>query len=105
MLAVGERGEPLAGAGGEGEPLRGAAARRGAPLPAAAAQPGGPLLCAVPPDIEAMRREDPALARSWRLALRETLVPALDAGGWRIAGFRRPGWYVLVETVEDGTCD
>lgn len=59
----------------------------------------GPLdgvtsLVAVPPDIEALRVTDPALAQKWRLAVREALF-TLVADGARIAGFDRTGWYVV----------
>jgi predicted GNAT superfamily acetyltransferase len=57
--------------------------------------PGHELaLVQVPVDIEAVRRENDLLARRWRLALREVLAGALDAGD-RVAGFGRDGWYVL----------
>ena len=57
--------------------------------------PGHELgLVQVPVDIEAVRQENDALARRWRLALREVLTGALAAGD-RIAGMGRDGWYVL----------
>lgn len=60
--------------------------------------PGGPaargLLVGVPADIEAMRLADPALAATWRTALRDVLAP-LMAGGGRVTGFDRSGWYVV----------
>lgn len=52
------------------------------------------LLCEVPDDIVAVRRADPAQARSWRLALRSVLVDAF-AAGYSISGATRSGWYVL----------
>ncbi len=52
------------------------------------------LLIQVPDDIVALRRADAALARSWRLALRETLTKLLSAG-YEITGATRDGWYVL----------
>ncbi|MEV4536609.1 GNAT family N-acetyltransferase [Asanoa sp. NPDC049518] len=56
---------------------------------------GGPtVLVAVPPDIEALRGTDPGVAHAWRIAVRETLG-TLMAGGWRVVGFQRAGWYVL----------
>ena len=54
---------------------------------------GATVLVAVPADIEALRGRDPALARRWRIAVREALA-ALLADGARIAGFDRAGWYV-----------
>jgi predicted GNAT superfamily acetyltransferase len=52
------------------------------------------LLCQVPEDIVAVRRSDPALARSWRMALRKTLTDAI-AAGYEVTGATRSGWYVL----------
>jgi predicted GNAT superfamily acetyltransferase len=56
----------------------------------------GVLLCQVPEDIVAVRRADPALAHSWRLALRRALSTAFDAG-YGVTGATRTGWYVLVK--------
>jgi predicted GNAT superfamily acetyltransferase len=56
-------------------------------------------LVAVPADIEAMRRRDPALAVEWRIAVRETLM-ALLAGEGRITGFDRAGWYIVEQHTE-----
>lgn len=55
---------------------------------------GASLRCATPDDIVALRRSDPALARRWRLALRDALGGAMQ-DGYRVAGFARSGWYVL----------
>jgi predicted GNAT superfamily acetyltransferase len=55
---------------------------------------GAVSLVAVPPDVEALRTADPGLAKEWRVAVREALVPLL-ADGARFAGFDRSGWYVL----------
>lgn len=52
------------------------------------------LLVRLPSDIEALRREDAALARSWRLAVRTALGGAL-AQGRTAVGATRDGWYVL----------
>ncbi len=54
------------------------------------------LLCQVPEDIVAVRRADPGLAHSWRLAVRRALSAALDAG-YGVSGATRTGWYVLVK--------
>jgi len=56
------------------------------------------LICQVPEDIVALRASKPALARRWRLALREALGGAI-ARGYRINGATKSGWYVL----ESGT--
>ena len=52
------------------------------------------LLCQVPEDIVALRRSDPLLARSWRMALRRNLTGSI-ALGYEVAGATRSGWYVL----------
>jgi predicted GNAT superfamily acetyltransferase len=54
------------------------------------------LLCQVPEDIVAVRRGDPGLAHSWRLASRRALSAAFDAG-YGVSGATRTGWYVLVK--------
>ncbi|MBC9716581.1 GNAT family N-acetyltransferase [Streptomyces sp. TRM66268-LWL] len=53
------------------------------------------VLVAVPEDVERLRRSDPACAASWRTAVRDTLGGLL-AEGWRVTGFDRAGWYLLV---------
>jgi predicted GNAT superfamily acetyltransferase len=53
-----------------------------------------PLLVQVPEDIVALRREQPVVARAWRVALRDTLTKLL-AAGYEITGATRRGWYVL----------
>jgi predicted GNAT superfamily acetyltransferase len=62
--------------------------------PVAGTLDGGTVLVAVPSDIETLRPADPGLAKEWRVALREALAP-LMAGGARVAGFDRAGWYVV----------
>lgn len=52
------------------------------------------LICQVPEDIVAMRHAAPAIARSWRLALRGVLQDAF-AAGYGLTGATRTGWYVL----------
>lgn len=66
---------------------------RGAPLPAGGARTGQ-VVCAIPADIELMRRADPGLALAWRHAVRAALGGAMHAGH-RITGFARSGWYLL----------
>ncbi|MER5598834.1 GNAT family N-acetyltransferase [Streptomyces sp. NPDC002265] len=51
-------------------------------------------LCWIPPDIEAVRHQDPAGAAHWRLALRTALTGAL-AEGYRIRTYTRSGHYLL----------
>ncbi len=51
-------------------------------------------LVAVPDDIVAIRRDDPALARRWRARVRAALEPQLAAGG-RVVGLTGDGSYVL----------
>jgi len=63
----------------------------GGPLTASA---GKVLWCRVPADIVAMRRSDPEQAIAWRLAVRDVLVPAFEAGHVAV-GMSRDGWYRL----------
>jgi len=60
--------------------------------------------CAVPSDIEALRRADPDAARAWRLAVRAGLHGAMTAG-YRVVGFDRAGWYLLHRTDTDTDTD
>jgi predicted GNAT superfamily acetyltransferase len=63
--------------------------------PRAAAAAGATARIAwIPEDIVALRRRDPALARSWRLALRDALTAAA-ADGYTATTMTRDGWYVL----------
>lgn len=48
---------------------------------------------ATPADVESLRRADPGLARAWRMAVREAVVPRF--GMYRVAGFTRAGSYLL----------
>jgi len=52
------------------------------------------LLVQVPGDIVVLRAEDPASARRWRRAVRDTLGRALH-DGYVARGMTRSGWYVL----------
>ena len=63
-------------------------------LPVAGGSRSRRFLVGVPADIEAMRLSDPELAAAWRAALRDVLSP-LIAGGARVTGFDRSGWYVV----------
>ena len=67
--------------GAAGEPVAGSASSR-------------VLICQVPEDIVSLRRSDPAAARSWRVAVRQALRDAFDAG-YTVTGATRAGWYVL----------
>jgi predicted GNAT superfamily acetyltransferase len=67
-------------------------AEDGSPLPGEC--DGATSLVAVPPDIEGLRKTDPALAGRWRAAVRDVLTGLIGEGG-RIAGFDRAGWYVV----------
>jgi predicted GNAT superfamily acetyltransferase len=62
------------------------------PVPAKLTTPVG--LCQVPADIVALRQSEPTIARAWRLAAREAMLGALNAG-YRVIGATRSGWYVL----------
>lgn len=48
----------------------------------------------VPADVEGLRRTAPAVARDWRLAVRDVLGE-LVATGAEVIGFSRAGWYVV----------
>jgi predicted GNAT superfamily acetyltransferase len=78
-----------------GRPVPGGPAAGGG-LPAGGA---GTFLVGVPADIESIRVADPALGAAWRTALRDALAPLL-AGGARVTGFDRAGWYILSMTAE-----
>jgi predicted GNAT superfamily acetyltransferase len=52
------------------------------------------LICRLPRDIVKLRAADPGLARSWRVALRSVLAPALN-DGYEITGVSRDSCYVL----------
>jgi predicted GNAT superfamily acetyltransferase len=52
------------------------------------------VLVRVPLDIEATRRDNREAARQWRRAMRQVLGGLL-AGGGRVTGFDRSGWYVV----------
>jgi predicted GNAT superfamily acetyltransferase len=62
--------------------------------PVAGSADAATVLVALPPDIEALRIAEPALASEWRSAVRESLGGLL-AGGARISGFDRDGWYIV----------
>lgn len=62
--------------------------------PTVSAHSGPVALCRVPGDIVALRTTSPALARSWRRALREVFVRALE-GGYTATGMTTDGWYIL----------
>lgn len=69
--------------------------RDGSPCPVAMLPGDGrPLLVSLPEDIEALRESDPVVARAWRMAVREALVPAF-AAGYRATGMSNNGCFVL----------
>jgi predicted GNAT superfamily acetyltransferase len=53
----------------------------------------------VPPDIEALRRSDPALAHEWRTAVRDVLGSSLEQGG-SLVGIDGQGDFVVEEATE-----
>ncbi|AHH95685.1 GNAT family N-acetyltransferase [Kutzneria albida] len=55
---------------------------------------GETLFVRVPEDIEALRRNDPAAANRWRMAVRAAMADAQESG-FRVTGMSRSGWYVL----------
>ncbi|MFT4166831.1 MAG: GNAT family N-acetyltransferase [Microlunatus sp.] len=52
------------------------------------------LTVAVPDDIEALRRSDPAAASLWRVAVRQAMAPLLERD-WLVTGFDRGVGYRL----------
>jgi len=68
----------------------------GRPIAVRRREPDRPALVLVPRDIERLRATDPALARSWRVAMRDVLGGLLDAGG-TVRGFTDDGHYVVEE--------
>ncbi|MHB1988762.1 MAG: GNAT family N-acetyltransferase [Acidimicrobiales bacterium] len=75
-------------------PLRLSVGPSGAPLRRPRPSRSAEFAIAVPPDIEELRRREPALAKSWRAATRELLESALAEGG-RILGMDREANYVV----------
>jgi predicted GNAT superfamily acetyltransferase len=71
----------------------------GAPVIDAGAAGADLVTVAVPTDIHALRRDDPALALRWRLGVRATLGTALGSGA-RCVGIDRGGRYLL--TMREG---
>ncbi len=63
-------------------------------MPERGTNAGGTVLVAVPPDIETLRATSPDAATEWRHAVRDVLGGLL-AGGARVTGFDRSGWYVV----------
>ena len=48
----------------------------------------------MPTDVTHLRRSNPALAREWRVRVREALQELL-ADGAQVTGFDKDGWYVV----------
>ena len=69
--------------------------RGGLPVPTGTSPgAGSPVLVRLPADVEALRSASPGLARDWRLAVREALVPAF-ADGCTARGITREGFLLL----------
>lgn len=62
--------------------------------PAAGLPVEGRLLVAVPEDVEELRARHPETTARLRFAVREALMPAMEAG-MRVTGITRDGYYVL----------
>ncbi|MFI7633339.1 GNAT family N-acetyltransferase [Nonomuraea sp. NPDC049400] len=56
---------------------------------------GNAVLVGTPADVERLRREDPAAAKAWRLAVRDALGGLMKAGG-QVVGFTDRGEYVVI---------
>ena len=65
----------------------------GLPVPRTVPPDAVLLAVATPPDVEGLRRIDPALATRWRFAVREALEPLMARG--TVAGFTRGGSYLV----------
>jgi predicted GNAT superfamily acetyltransferase len=65
----------------------------GLPVPRAVPTDAALVAVATPPDVERLRRTDPALATRWRFAVREALEPLLAKG--QVASFTRAGSYLV----------
>jgi predicted GNAT superfamily acetyltransferase len=65
----------------------------GAPLALEVPADAGLVAVATPPDVESLRRSDPALATRWRHAVRAALAPLVEPG--RVVGFSRDGSYLV----------
>jgi len=77
--------------GAAGDPVRGPAAGQQVTL----------AVVGIPRDIGQIRRTDPALALSWRYALRSTLALVMADSSWKVVGFARAGWYLLQRKTSD----
>jgi len=75
----------------------GLSAEDGVPTPRTVPDGTRCVLVQVPPDLQALRAADPALARRWRATSRAVLAPLLS-GPYVATAFTRSGWYVLEET-------
>jgi predicted GNAT superfamily acetyltransferase len=71
----------------------------GRPQPQLAAAEAVRVTVAVPRDILAVRADDPDRARSWRVAVRETLGAEIGHGA-RVVGFALPLGYILERSPE-----
>ena len=63
------------------------------PVPRAVPADAALVAVATPPDVEFLRRTDPALATTWRFAVRDALQPLMATG--TVAGFTRAGSYLV----------
>ncbi|TDC87761.1 GNAT family N-acetyltransferase [Nonomuraea deserti] len=57
---------------------------------------GDVVLVGTPPDIERLRRADPAAARAWRAAMREVLGGLMESGG-HVVALTNHGKYVVTD--------
>ncbi|GAA4219505.1 putative GNAT superfamily acetyltransferase [Streptosporangium album] len=101
VLAVWRLSEPQVVAAVRGEPYRpevppgaasGLAGRDDGPVPGR--RDARVVLVATPPDVEALRRADPAAAGSWRRAVRDVLGGLMGEGA-RVTGFTGEGDYIV----------
>ena len=65
----------------------------GRPVPRRVPADAALVAVATPPDVENLRRSEPALATRWRFVVREALEPLMARG--TVAGFTRGGSYLV----------
>lgn len=94
-LAASLRPRPASSAVLEGASVALAVTASGAPRIQHVAADATTLLIGLPRDIESMRRDAPALAAEWRLAVRESLAPVIHSSLWTVTGFTKEGTYIV----------
>ncbi|MFJ5784415.1 GNAT family N-acetyltransferase [Streptomyces hydrogenans] len=103
-LTAGQAPRPTPGSGRTGEPPVVALDIGPDGRPVRGGRPGDlsgrTVLVRVPPDIEALRAGDRAVAGAWRPAVRDVLGGLMADGRHTVTTFTRDGWYVLSPRLE-----